>query len=157
MVLFSINSCVVPGCETNYRYFSYIYNTETKLFLTEDGPDHRRSIHNFLNTQVEDPNVLLETGPASSLFVFEMKMIASLKNIFYELIPKSDRDIGIIVNQKKIHFLEELGYRVSEQPDVSLASYLSMLYLKPPLKIFFNDSAQPIEVFDYRAHLKQLA
>jgi len=113
VVLYSINSCIVPGCETHNRYFAYIYNTESKIFLSKDGADHRRSIFNFLNTQVDDPDYLLENGPTSSLLIFETKMIVSSKNIFYELIPKSDKDIQVIINQKKIHFLEELGIKVS--------------------------------------------
>jgi hypothetical protein len=113
-------------------------NTETKAFLTENGADNYRNIYNYLNTQVENPEALLVNGPAHSVFVFEMSMIATLKNIFYELIPKSHHDIQIIINDKKIHFLEELGYHVTEQPDVSLSSYLSLLYLNPTLKIYLN-------------------
>lgn len=70
VALFSVNNSVVPGCESRYRYFTYIQNMETGELITENGKDNQRNIINFLSSQLEKPEDLIMNGPAHSLFIF---------------------------------------------------------------------------------------
>lgn len=109
-----------------------------------------------MNTQVENALDMLTAGPSYSLYIFETIMVATYKKIYYELIPMGN-DIQIMVHYRKIQFLEEIGYKVTEQPDISLASYLSILYKDPKIKMFINESDEPVVPLNYREHLKNLS
>ena len=64
--------------------------------------------------------------PGNRIAIFEKNiLITSEKNYYYELVS-SQNDVTLFKSIKKMQFLEELGYSLLRDPELSLHSYLSL-------------------------------
>jgi hypothetical protein len=72
------------------------------------------------------------------ILIFEKNiLVTSEKTYYYELISGSQEDITIYKNAKKIQFLDELGYEISKEPEISLRSYAANMLLDPKRLPYF--------------------
>lgn len=72
---------------------------------------------NVLKSRVEDFEEVLQVVNGSRLLVLETNIVMTANKVYYyELIAQNNEDIRMYCNDKKVTFLDSLGYYVSEDP-----------------------------------------
>lgn len=76
---------------------------------------------------------------------------------YYELIAAPNDDITLYKSAKKVQFLDDLGYEISKEPELSLRSYLSLIRLDQPAPVL--TIARPeviVDPLDYAERLRTM-
>lgn len=113
----------------------------------------------MLRSRITAPEQALNVTNCNKILIFEKNiLVTSDKVYYYELISTSNDDIAIYKSAKKLQFLEELGYEISKEPEVSLKSYLSIARLdftnQPSICINRKEGVVP--PYDYLSVLRSL-
>lgn len=118
---------------------------------------NKKLILNVLHSRLSDPNTYL-TKSGNYLLIFEKNILVTSEKIYYyELISSTADDITVFRNLKKIQFLDELGYAISKEPEVSLSSYVAIFNFHRQLPAFYiNSSVVPVQAIDYLSILKNM-
>lgn len=129
------------------------------MIESHEGKIHKNLILNVLRSRVSNPEEVLNLKNTNKIYIFEKNiLVTSEKVYYYELISNNYEDISIYKNVKKVQFLDELGYEVSKEPELSLKSYVSNIRLNlekyPTFSI--NNSASHIQGNEYLKKLRQL-
>jgi hypothetical protein len=131
--MFSADSKVTPAFDETYGYFAYAENIRKNAIESHEGRTHRELILNVLRSRVAAPEQALAVTNCSRVLIFEKNILVTADRVYYyELIAAPNDDITLYKSAKKVQFLDELGYEISKEPEISLRSYLSLIRLDQP-------------------------
>jgi hypothetical protein len=130
--MFSADSKVTPAFDETYGFFAYSENIKKNCIESHEGRAHKELILNVLRSRLSAPESALTATNCNRLLIFEKNiLVTSDKVYYYELIP-APNDITLYKSAKKVQFLDELGYEISKEPELSLRSYLALLRIDIP-------------------------
>lgn len=157
--MFSADSKITPSFDESYGFFGYVENIRKGSVESHEGKSHRELIHNVLRSRVVAPEQALKATNCNRILIFEKNILVTSDRVYYyELISNSNDDITVYKSAKKLQFLEELGYEMAKEPEISLRSYLSIARLdftsQPAISI--NKKEGRVSPHDYLGVLRGL-
>lgn len=157
--LLSSDSKVCPEFDENYSFFAYVENIQKGVVDSHEGRTNKKIILNMLKSRLVNPEFCLTRGQGTQLLIFEKNiLVTSEQAYYYELINSGSEDITVYRSSKKIIFLQELGYHITREPEISLKNYVSIMSPTSTLHPSFliNSSEEPVRPFNYLAKLAAL-
>lgn len=156
--MFSADSKVTPAFDETYAYFAYVENIRKGTIESHEGKAHKELILNVLRSRVAAPEQALSATNCTRLLIFEKNILVTSDRVYYyELIPAPAGDISLYKSAKKVQFLDELGYEISKEPEISLRTYLSLLRLThSPPALSIGSRLTPVLPCEYLERLRSM-
>lgn len=95
---------------------------------SHEGRNNKKIILNMLRSRLANPEFYLTRQQGTEVLIFEKNiLVTSEQAYYYELINSGSEDITVYRSNKKIVFLQELGYHITREPEISLSNYASIM------------------------------
>ncbi len=158
--LMSAESRISPHFDETYIYYSYIENLELQRIETEEGTKQRQFILNMLRQHITCPEIVLESRQKTLLLIFEPKvMMSSVEKEYLGELEGTEDDIRVWKNEKKVKFLEERGFRIYDDVEISLSKWMMFYRIDSKTitmpSFYINDCEEPVPLIPYREILKK--
>lgn len=124
--LLSAESRITPHFDEAYIYYSYIENLGLQRIETEEGMKQRQLILNILKTYMSNPEIVLSIEGRSMLLIFEPRVMMSSEKEYICELEGDEEDIRVWKNTKKVDFLEDRGYRIRDDLEISLTTWFGL-------------------------------
>lgn len=174
--LLSAESRITPHFDEAYIYYSYIENLGLQRIETEEGMKQRQLILNILKTYLSNPEIVLSIEGKSVLLNFEPRVMMSSEKEYTCELEGDEDDIRVWKNAKKVDFLEDRGYRIRHDLEISLTTWFGLWELltnhakdkgitaehqdnameKGKMMVYLNESEQPVREVRYAEILAEM-
>jgi hypothetical protein len=156
--MFSADSKVTPAFDEGYGFYGYVENIKKGTIESHEGKSHKELILNVLRSRVANPEASLNAVSLNRILIFEKNILVTSDKVYYYELISANNDINIYKSAKKLQFLDEIGYEMFKEPEISLKSYLSLarLNFSGLPEIFISKREGAVHCLNYLSVLKSL-